>query len=97
MFRNIEKKIFFPAVAVLLLLLLPIYLIPDKVNGIVSFLFDQCTGQFGWIFLLTCLASFGFLIWLTTSRYGNIRLGGTGDKPQYGNLSWVAMLFTAGS
>ncbi len=96
MFRNIEKKIFFPAVAVLLLLLLPIYLIPDKVNGIVSFLFDQCTGQFGWIFLLTCLASFGFLIWLTTSRYGNIRLGGTGDKPQYGNLSWVAMLFTAG-
>lgn len=96
MFQNIEKKIFLPAVAVLFMLLLPIYLIPDRVNGIVSYLFDLCTGQFGWIFLLTCLASFGFLFWLSISKYGNIRLGEADERPQYGNLSWIAMLFTAG-
>ena len=96
MFKNIEKKIFIPAVAILVLIMLPIYLVPDKINSIISFLFDLCTGQLGWIFLLTCLASFAFLIWLSTSRYGNIRLGEADETPQYGNLSWIAMLFTAG-
>ena len=96
MFQNIEKKIFIPAFAILVLIMLPIYLVPDKVNSIISFLFDLCTGQLGWIFLLTCLASFAFLIWLTASKYGNIRLGRADERPQYGNLSWIAMLFTAG-
>lgn len=47
MFQNIEKKIFIPAFAILVLIMLPIYLVPDKVNSIISFLFDLCTGQLG--------------------------------------------------
>lgn len=96
MFQNIEKKIFLPAFGILVLIILPIYLVPDEVDSIISFLFELCTGQFGPVFLVTCLVSFGFLLWLTTSKYGSIRLGKPDEKPQYGNLSWIAMLFTAG-
>jgi BCCT family betaine/carnitine transporter len=76
--------------------MLPIYLVPDQVEKVISVLFAICTGEFGWVFLLTCLASFAFLIWLSCSKYGNVKLGGENEKPQYSNLSWIAMLFTAG-
>lgn len=94
--KNIEKKIFIPAFLVLILIMLPIYLIPEKVNKIVSVLFAVCTGKLGWLYMLTCLASFGFLIWLTLSKHGDVKLGNQNEGPQYSNLSWIAMLFTAG-
>lgn len=96
LFKNIEKKVFIPTILVLVMILVPIYLIPNQVNEIIGILFDFYTGKLGWIFLLTCLVSFGFLLWLTISKYGDVKLGGADEKPQYGNLSWIAMLFTAG-
>mgnify|MGYP000463716013 CR=1 FL=1 len=96
LFENIEKKIFIPAFLVLIVLTLTIYLFPGQVNGVISILFSLCTHELGWLFMLTCLASFGFMIWLTFSKYGKIKLGNKDEKPQYNNLSWIAMLFTAG-
>lgn len=96
LFENIEKKIFIPAFLVLIVLTLTIYLFPGQVNGVISILFSFCTHELGWLFMLTCLASFGFMIWLTFSKYGKIKLGNKDEKPQYNNLSWIAMLFTAG-
>lgn len=95
-FENVEKKIFIPAFLVLVLILIPIYLIPEKVNQIISVLFSVCTGEFGWLFLITCLASFVFLFWVSFGKYGSIKLGDPDEKPQYRDLSWIAMLFTAG-
>lgn len=95
-FKNIEKKVFIPAFLVLVMILLPIYLIPESVDKAISVLFSFCTGKLGWIYLLTCIASFVFCIWLTLSPYGNVKLGDKDEKPQYNNMSWIAMLFTAG-
>lgn len=95
-FKNIEKKVFIPAFLVLIMILVPIYLIPETVDKAISVLFSFCTGKLGWIYLLTCIASFVFCIWLTVSPYGNVKLGDKDEKPQYSNLSWIAMLFTAG-
>ena len=96
LFENIEKKIFIPAFLVLIVLTLTIYLFPGQVNVVISILFSLCTHELGWLFMLTCLASFGFMIWLTFSKYGKIKLGNKDEIPQYNNLSWIAMLFTAG-
>ncbi len=38
----------------------------------------------------------GFVIVLAFSRYGKIRLGKEGERPEFGWFSWVAMLFQAG-
>lgn len=95
-FKNIEKRVFIPAFLVLIMILVPVYLIPETVDKAISVLFAFCTGKLGWIYLLTCIASFIFCIWLTVSPYGNVKLGDRDEKPQYSNVSWIAMLFTAG-
>lgn len=42
------------------------------------------------------LVLLGFVIWLAFSRYGEVRLGKEGEEPEFGRVSWIAMLFQAG-
>ena len=54
------------------------------------------TDTFGWFYLL-CVAGFlVFVIYLALSRHGQLRLGPDDSRPDYGYLSWFAMLFSAG-
>ncbi|WP_341926952.1 BCCT family transporter [Nocardioides psychrotolerans] len=50
----------------------------------------------GWLFVLTSSAFVVFVIWLALSRFGNITLGRDGEQPEFGTVSWVAMMFSAG-
>ena len=38
----------------------------------------------------------GFLVILSVSSLGNIKLGNDEEEPEFGFLSWLAMLFAAG-
>lgn len=54
------------------------------------------TSVFGW-FLILCVQGFLiYCIYLAASRFGHIRLGGVGAKPDYSRPAWFAMLFSAG-
>ncbi len=69
---------------------------PDKLSTTATDLLTFTTNTFGWFFLIV---TFGFLIfslYLAFSRFGNIKLGQQGDEPEYSNVSWFAMLFSAG-
>ncbi|MFJ6414065.1 BCCT family transporter [Terribacillus saccharophilus] len=61
-------------------------------NIIQSFLIDQ----FGWFYLIAATIFLGFAFFLMFSKYGKIRLGKPGDRPEYSYISWFAMLFSAG-
>ncbi len=50
----------------------------------------------GWFYLLTVLALVGVCLVLMISPAGKIRLGDPGSEPEYGTVSWIAMLFSAG-
>ncbi|SMC45920.1 BCCT family transporter [Sporomusa malonica] len=52
--------------------------------------------DFGWLYLLSVFGFVVFLFWLAFGRYGSTVLGKDGDKPEYSNFSWFAMLFGAG-
>lgn len=54
------------------------------------------TTNFGWYYLLIVAAIVAFCIFLILSPIGSIRLGKRTDRPEYSNLSWFAMLFSAG-
>lgn len=55
------------------------------------------TSNFGWFYALTMTAFVVFAIWLGFfSKYKDIRLGPDDSKPEYSNISWFAMLFSAG-
>ena len=57
---------------------------------------DWITRRFGW-FLIFCVQAFLlFCIYLAASRFGHIRLGGPGARPEFTKASWFAMLFAAG-
>ncbi len=51
---------------------------------------------FGWFYILSVAAMLIFVVWLAMTRYGHIRLGPNDSRPEYGNFTWFAMLFSAG-
>jgi choline/glycine/proline betaine transport protein len=52
--------------------------------------------RFGWFYTLSVAFFLGFVIWLALSRHGDVRLGPDDARPEFGTLSWFAMLFSAG-
>lgn len=95
-FQQINWKIFIPSCLTLLLLIAVLLFWPEKAGEAIKNLFDFCTEKFGWLYLSAGLVSFGFLFKISFSRFGDVKLGERGENPQYSNLSWIAMLFTAG-
>lgn len=67
---------------------------PDAAGAKLQSIYDYIASELGILYLLASVAAISFLIWLASSRYGNVKLG-DGD-PEFGQLSWVAMLFCAG-
>ena len=57
---------------------------------------DFLNRNFNWLYVITINGAFLFLLFLGFSKFGRIRLGGYTSKPEYGNIPWYAMLFSAG-
>lgn len=54
------------------------------------------TRNFGWLYLWAVLILVVFAFFLAVTRYGNLKLGGDEDEPEFSTGSWFAMLFAAG-
>jgi glycine betaine transporter len=54
------------------------------------------TGNLGWFFVLLSTASLLYLAWLAFSRFGDVVLGDPDQQPEFSNLAWYSMLFSAG-
>lgn len=50
----------------------------------------------GWGFAPAATGFVVFVDWLALSRYGDVPLGGDGERPESHTLSWIAMMFIAG-
>lgn len=68
----------------------------DYANSLYEAAKSYIASNLGWYYI--GLVSFCLLlvIWLSFSRYGNIRLGKDSDRPEFSNFSWFSMLFGAG-
>ncbi|SDG88500.1 BCCT family transporter [Propionivibrio dicarboxylicus] len=62
--------------------------------------FDQAllsvTRNFGWFYLWEVLALVMLALFLAVSRYGDLRLGGDDEEPEFSSGAWFSMLFAAG-
>lgn len=54
------------------------------------------TRSFGWFYLWVVLGVVVFCLFLAMSRYGNMKLGGEDEEPDFSVVAWFAMLFAAG-
>jgi len=50
----------------------------------------------GWFYVLTTTTLLVFALYVGLGRYGRIRLGGEDARPEFGTLTWFAMLLAAG-
>lgn len=54
------------------------------------------TSTFGWYYLILVTLIVVFCIFLIFSPVGAIKLGKPDEKPEFSNVSWFSMLFSAG-
>src|SRR5690625_1791368 len=98
---NKATRVFFIS-AVVAILFIIWGVIPDTVlphgnlDNVTSIIQGYLVDNFGWFYLISATAFLLFAIYLIFSRYGNIKLGKPGDKPEHSYISWFAMLFSAG-
>ncbi|MBC8187975.1 MAG: BCCT family transporter [Proteobacteria bacterium] len=51
---------------------------------------------FDWLFVAVATLAVGAVLFLAIAPRANVRLGPPDSKPEFGNLAWFAMLFSAG-
>ncbi len=93
---NIDYALMLPSVILTLALSVPLAIFRDEGAEIVSKVFAFTTSNFKWAFMLFGLFCVVFLIGLSLSKWGNIKLGQPEDKPEFSTYSWAAMIFCAG-
>jgi len=93
---RIDRANFGTCVAIIIFVCLPLVLAPERGGQIMEAMYEYIATEFGIVYLTAGVACIGFLIWLASSRYGNVKLGTADDSPEFSTLSWVAMLFCAG-
>ncbi|MFJ3487403.1 BCCT family transporter [Pseudomonas sp. NPDC090202] len=52
--------------------------------------------NFKWYYIALISGVLGLLLYISISRFGNLKLGGEHDRPEFSFASWIAMLFSAG-
>ncbi|BBG03362.1 MULTISPECIES: BCCT family transporter [Pseudonocardia] len=88
--------IFFWSAGLMVFMLAVLLMFPEPIGAAFSAGREWITFNLGWFFVIGVTAWLVFLIWAAFSRYGNLKLGAEGDKPEFTNLSWFAMLFAGG-
>ena len=87
----IGATLFFVVLLVAMILIAPVQT-QTLLNAAKSGIF----ANFSWFYVLAFSVFLGFLVILSVSSLGNIKLGNDEEEPEFGFLSWLAMLFAAG-
>ncbi|KGX93914.1 choline transporter [Pontibacillus halophilus JSM 076056 = DSM 19796] len=69
---------------------------PGQMASVMASLKTNILDQFGWFYQLSVALIFIVSIAIAFSKFGKIKLGSEGDKPEYSTPTWFAMLFSAG-
>lgn len=78
------------------LLVVMILVAPEQSQALLNQAKASIFANFSWFYVLTFSVFLGFLVILSVSSLGNIKLGNDEEEPEFGFLSWLAMLFAAG-
>ena len=91
----LDRPVFSISLACVVGVSAPMIVFPDASAQLVDAIYEWIAGTLGLFYLWACVFATGFLAWLACSRHGKRVLGGDA-KPDYGNISWMGMLFCAG-
>ncbi|GAK05150.1 LOW QUALITY PROTEIN: glycine betaine transporter OpuD [Geomicrobium sp. JCM 19037] len=90
------QPVFYWAVGILLIVILSAVAIPNQLEQMTSTVQAFISNSFGWYYLIAVTFFALICLFIIVSPYGKIKLGKDDEKPEYGYLSWFAMVFSAG-
>nr|Q93AK1.1 RecName: Full=Ectoine/hydroxyectoine transporter [Virgibacillus pantothenticus]AAL16076.1 BCCT-transporter [Virgibacillus pantothenticus] len=93
---TLNNPVFYVSAFVVFLLVIIGATLPNRFGAVAEKLFHFTTIHFGWFYLLAVFVFVVFLITLSLSKFGKIKLGATLTKPEYSFFTWIGMLFSAG-
>jgi choline/glycine/proline betaine transport protein/glycine betaine transporter len=91
--RPFDPLVFWVSAVLTLLFVLWSILLPANMERVVDFVFGWTTRGWGWLYLLTVFALVVACFVLMLTRFGDMKLGLPGHKPEFSDISWFAMLF----
>lgn len=97
--KNSAKQInsvYYISIAITLAVVLWGLLSPEGFGSFAKALNCGLTKYYGWGYMLTMNLFVIFCLFIASGRFGGVRLGPDDSRPEYSNLSWFAMLFSAG-
>lgn len=92
----IAPAVFWPALIVIVAVVVLAIVFPDGTANVFGTIQDWIVADVGWYYMLVIGGFVAFMIVLAFSRLGSVKLGRDEDEPEFGVLSWFAMLFAAG-
>ncbi len=93
---TITPRVFWPALALIVGVAGFSVIAPDVSNTVLNAIQAWIVETLGWFYMLLVGGFVAFTIVLSLTRYGKITLGKEGEPPEFGLMSWFAMLFAAG-
>ncbi|GAB2517901.1 BCCT family transporter [Paramicrobacterium agarici] len=92
----IAPRVFWPALIIILAVVVLAIAFPAGTADVFSNVQGWIVENVGWYYMLVIGGFVAFMIVLAFSRLGAVKLGREDDEPEFGVLSWFAMLFAAG-
>jgi len=96
MFKNIAPKRFLFSLFLITTFIGITLINLTEANELFSGIQEQLSNSLGWLIILAANAILVFVIYLAFSKHKKLILGGPDAKPEFSNINWIAMLFSAG-
>ena len=93
--KKIDQTLFWPPLLLVAAMCSAIILNPEGGTSAINKVFSFLTGKMGWMYEVFVLANFGVVLYFIFGKFANKRFGG--EKPEFSTLSWLGMLFSAGT
>ncbi|MEM7284279.1 MAG: BCCT family transporter [Pseudomonadota bacterium] len=94
--QRLDWSVFGPTLIVVLVCTIALVFFPETASQAAAAGRAFTINNLGWLFLFAGLAFFVFALWLAFGRFGGIKFGDPDEKPEYSDIHWVGMMFTAG-
>ena len=93
---DINPPVFLIAGGLIILFIVLSLAFPDQAGSVYQDTRVAVSDYFDWLFILAANVFIIFMVYLAISKYGVIRLGGVDGEKEFSDISWIAMLFSAG-
>lgn len=92
-----DNSVFITSFSIIAVVVLCALIFPSNFEIFSGILLKGIVKNFGWFYTITMTSFIVFAMWIAYfSKYKDMKLGPADSKPEYSNISWFAMLFSAG-